>query len=250
MNDAGQIEIAKRYIGLFMGEGDRKLCTPYGLKHKVEKYTDYFTEKHVYISENSAIAALGDIGFEIDKEGHVIGEWLYPSFDTIVETIGNRNFEKHFLNDYQIPFYRIPSIRVAAMISAYSTAFENKGKIDFPMIERYQYEQLQWIEVDGGALAYSMGDGEIVFDTIYAKAKRNGVGAKLFELFLDEVSTYPDEYVVELDAYTDDSKAFFESMKKRYDFFKPSKRLSKPDTYSIAISEIKTQKINSQGYQN
>lgn len=240
MNNTEQIEITKKYIGLFVGQGNKKLCTPYGLKHKVEKYTDYFTKEHVYISEESAIIALKEIGFEIDEEGYVVGEWAYPAFDVLVETIGNSDFERHFtLNKYHIPFYQIPSLRVAAMIEAYSSAYERTGIDDFPVFDSYLYEELQWIELDGGVLAYSMKENEVVFDTIYAKTKRSGVGSKLLTLFLDEVSKYQDDCIVEIDAYTDDSKEFFKAMSKQYDFFKPSKRLTKPETYSIAVVDIK-----------
>lgn len=235
-----QIEIIKKYIGLFVGQGDKKLCTPYGLKHKVEKYTDYFTKEHVYISEESAIIALEEIGIEIDKEGYVVGAWEYPSFELIVEALGNSDFEKYFTqNDYQVPFYRIPHLRVSAMIEAYSSAYERTGKDDFPLFERYQYEQLKWIEFEGGALAYSKNENEIVFDAIYVKTKRSGVGSKLFKMFLDEVSNYQDDCIIEIDAYTDDSKEFFKAMMKQCDFFKPSKRLTKPSAYSIEIADLK-----------
>ncbi len=242
MNNARQIEVAKQYIRLFVGKGEKKLCTPYGLKHKVEKYTEYFIKGREYISENSAIAALGDTGFKIDDEGYVVGEWLYPSFDTIVETIGNRDFEKHFSNVHIIPFYNIPRFRVTAMIAAHSSACENKGGIDFPLFESDKYGQMQWIEIDGGALAYRMDDDVILFDTIYVKIKRKGVGTKLFDLFLEEVSSYPDDYYIEIDAFTDDSIAFFEALSGKNNLFKPSRRLSKKNTYSIGIDELKAYK--------
>lgn len=243
MSDIKQIEIAKQYIELFIGKGDKKLCTPYGLKHKVEKYTDYFTDQHVYISEDSAIIALRELGIDIDEEGYVVGWWTHPSFDTIVKIIGNRNFERRFhLHEHQIPFYWIPSLRVTAMIEAYSSAYKYTGKDDFPLFERYQYEQLRWIEVEGGALAYSVDENDIALDSIYVKTKRNGIGTKLFELFLDEVSNCKDECIVEIDAYTDDSKAFFKSKSKQYSFFKPLRRLTKDDTYSICIGKLKKTK--------
>lgn len=240
MNKSEQVEIVKKYLGLFIGQGDKKLCTPYGLKHKVEKYTDYFANEHVYISEESATIALKEIGFTIDEEGYAVGEWTYPAFDVLVETIGNRDFERRFtLNKYHIPFYQIPSLRVTAMIEAYSSAYERTGKDDFPVFDCYLYEQLQWIELEGGALAYSENANEIVFDTIYVKSKRSGVGSKLFELFLNEVSSCHNDCIVEIDAYTDDSKEFFKSMSNRYDFFKPSKRSTKPDAYSVAVADVK-----------
>ena len=71
MSNSKQIEITKKYIGLFIGQGDKKLSTPYGLKHKVEKYTDYFTKEHVYILEKFAIIALEEMGIEIDEEGYI-----------------------------------------------------------------------------------------------------------------------------------------------------------------------------------
>lgn len=240
MNNSEQIEITKKYIGLFIMQGDKKLCTPYGLKHKVEKYTDYFTKEHVYISEESAITALKEMGIDTDEEGYIVGEWAYPAFNVLVEALGNSDFERHFaLNKYHIPFYQIPSLRVAAMIEAYSYAHERTGKEDFPVFDSYLYESLKWIEVDGGVLSYREDGDAIILDTIYVQTKRRRVGTKLFELFLDEVLKYQDECVIEIDAYTDDSKEFFSSMQKKYDFFKPSKRLTKPGTYSIAVSELK-----------
>lgn len=240
MNNSEQIEITKKYFGLFIGQGDKKLCTPYGLKHKVERFAEHFTMERTYIPEKSAITALNDMSIHVDEEGYVIGEWIYPSLDELVETIGNNDFEKHFaLQKYHTPFYRIPSMRVTAMIEAYSYAYERTGKEDFPVFDSYLYESLKWIEVDGGALSYREDGDAIILDTIYVQTKRGGVGTKLFELFLDEVLKYQDECVIEIDAYTDDSKEFFSSMQKKYDFFKPSKRLTKPDTYSIAVSELK-----------
>lgn len=65
MYDAEQIEIAKKCIGLFMVHGNKMLCTPHGIKHTIEKFTDYFEEKHVYISRESAIIALKEKRFVV-----------------------------------------------------------------------------------------------------------------------------------------------------------------------------------------
>jgi len=225
-----------------MEQGGSKLCTPYGFKHIVEKFTDLFEKEHVYISTESATIALDEMGYLIE-DGMVLGEWIYPDRETLLLGLGNSEFKQRFVNkQFLIPFYELPNMRVSAMVKAYSSAYERNGRNKFPMIDKFRYDELNWIDIENGALSYAVEDGYIVLDTIYAKNRQCGTGKKLFEKFLKEVSSYPDSYYIEIDAFTDDSIAFFEALPAKNNLFKPSRRLSKKNTYSIGVDELKKYK--------
>lgn len=239
-----EVNMVKKYAKLFIKKSEMNGLTVGEIKHLVEKYTDYFTKKHLYISRESTTIALKELGFEVNKEGYLNGSLVYPSFNILVDTIGNSDFEKNFeKNNYQIPFYRIPSMRVSAMIDAHSPTYINNGNNGFPFFDSFLYKQLKWIEIDGGLLAYNKNENEITLDVIYVTTKRIGIGNKLFELFIGEILNYQEDCIIEIDAFTNDSKEFFKEMNKKYSFFKPSKKLKKDNTYSIAIADIKNLNI-------
>ena len=65
------------------------------------------------------------------------------------------------------------------MIEAYSSACERTGRDDFPVFDSYLYEELKWIEVDGGVLSYKEDGDAIILDTIYVNTKGRGIGSTL-----------------------------------------------------------------------
>lgn len=224
-----------------MKKSDRELCSLYRFKHIIEEFTDLFEDQHVYISTESAVEALMELGYKV-VENVIFATWNYPNQDTLVSIFGNSKFESHFERDpNKIPFYKIPSIRVSAMIEAHSSAYKisGKGKEEFPLFEKKIYDDLKWIDVPDGVLSYCIANNTITLDAIFSKSRRNGTGRKLFQLFLDEVSRYPDNFFIEIDAYTKDSKMFFQALSSENNFFEPSRTLTKADTYSIGLAEFK-----------
>lgn len=233
-------DLVSCFAKLFIRPGDQQLCAIGELKHWAEYFSDIFIGRHIYVERDVAARVLIDCGFRV-KEQHIYGALMFPDYDELVAALGNGNFDEKIVGTKQIvPFYRIPHRRVRAMVEANSSAWRLGGRYAsvFPLFERFDFDRLHWIEEEGGLLAYKVLYGEVMLDTIYVENKRTGMGKKLFKRFLESVVDvcYNDPIII--DAYTQESKAFFSSMAKRYNVLKPSGRFVKPDVYEIDVAEI------------
>lgn len=239
---SNETSIIEAFTRLFVESGEERLCSIGEYKHSIEHFSEVFGGERHYIPREVAGEVLSGMGYSI-KDDVVCGEWKYPTYEELYSTLGSDDFDRRFIGDQiDYPFYRIPSSRVKAMVNAYSAAHDLNGRYRlFPIFKYYEIQSMCWVEYDGGTLGYMDREDEVFLDTIYTPRKRSGVGTSLFVRFLKEMSDGHRNNSVEIviDAYTDDSKAFFGSMAKRYNFMRESERFGRSGAYTFSIQDIK-----------
>lgn len=223
-------KFVKTYIELFYKKSPINLDkSAYDIKHDIEKFIDTHLPEHVYVSEKVVQESFFESAYDMG-ENYLKAKAIYPSKKKLMKKLQLTipTSEDNFLH-----YYDLKSLLVEGLTQSYSSALHLNHPA-FPKFYTLRYKGLRFIkEGKTGFIAYKIGDGTIYLDSIYTRVKRQGIGEKLLIKLIEKIQKKKPGYPIEVDAYTQDSKAFFKKMERKYACIHKSRHLNKDNLYLI-----------------